>query len=66
MTPSKFLFDMQMDTEQKLANTHVMRIPRKVALLDMAETSLQKVRITDTVERAAIICLAFRKYEVGT
>jgi len=43
MTPSKFLFDMQMDTEQKLANTHTMRIPRKIQLLDMADTSLQRV-----------------------
>ena len=43
MTPSKFMFDMQMDTEQKLANTHSMRIPRKIELLDMADTSLQKV-----------------------
>lgn len=43
MTPSQFMFDMQMDTEQKLANTHTMKIPRKVELLDMADTSLQKV-----------------------
>lgn len=43
MTPSKFLFDMQMNTEQKLANTHIMRIPKKIELLDMADTSLQKV-----------------------
>ncbi|KAK3085440.1 hypothetical protein FSP39_003318 [Pinctada imbricata] len=43
MTPSKFMFDMQMNTEQKLANTHVMHIPRKIELLDMADTSLQKV-----------------------
>ncbi|XP_071173399.1 hydrocephalus-inducing protein homolog isoform X10 [Mytilus edulis] len=42
MTPSQFMFDMQMDTEQKLANTHTMKIPRKVELLDMADTSLQK------------------------
>ncbi|XP_069113582.1 hydrocephalus-inducing protein homolog isoform X2 [Argopecten irradians] len=42
MTPSKFLFDMQMDTEQKLANTHYMKVPRKIELLDMADTSLQK------------------------
>ncbi|XP_046359897.2 hydrocephalus-inducing protein homolog isoform X3 [Haliotis rufescens] len=42
MTPSKFLFDMSMDTDQKLANTRTMRIPRKVELLDMGETSLQK------------------------
>ena len=43
MTPSQFMFDMQMDTDQKLANTHTMNIPKKVELLDMADTSLQKV-----------------------
>ncbi|KAL5021171.1 hypothetical protein ScPMuIL_000326 [Solemya velum] len=42
ITPSKFMFDMAMDTEQKLANTHTMRIPQKTDLLDMADTSLQK------------------------
>ena len=39
------MFDMQMNTEQKLANTHVMHIPKKIELLDMADTSLQKVYI---------------------
>jgi len=53
MTPSKFMFDMQMNTEQKLSNTHSMKIPRKIELLDMADTSLQKVHciwitLTDT------------------
>ena len=43
ITPSKYMFDMQMDTEQKLANTHTMKVPRKIELLDMADTSLQKV-----------------------
>lgn len=59
MTPSKFLFDMQMNTEQKLANTHIMRIPKKIELLDMADTSLQKVcqyitisRVLDATSRA--------------
>ncbi|XP_025115052.1 hydrocephalus-inducing protein-like isoform X4 [Pomacea canaliculata] len=42
MKPSKFLFDMRLTTEQKLANTHIMHIPRKVELLDMGDTSLQK------------------------
>ena len=34
-----------MDTKQKLANTHEMHLPKIVELLDMGETSLQKVRI---------------------
>ncbi|XP_035827636.1 hydrocephalus-inducing protein [Aplysia californica] len=42
MTPSKFLFDMSLSTEQKLANTHIMKVPRKTELLDMGDTSLQK------------------------
>jgi hypothetical protein len=32
-----------MDTRQKLANTHEMHLPKIVELLDMGETSLQKV-----------------------
>ena len=40
-----------MNTEQKLANTHIMRIPKKIELLDMADTSLQKV------------CLIYRLYK---
>ncbi|CAL1528045.1 unnamed protein product [Lymnaea stagnalis] len=43
MTPSKFLFEASLTTEQKLANTRVMKIPRKTELLDMGDTSLQKV-----------------------
>ena len=34
---------MSMDTRQKLANTHEMHLPKIVELLDMGETSLQKV-----------------------
>ncbi|XP_052230840.1 hydrocephalus-inducing protein-like isoform X4 [Dreissena polymorpha] len=49
MTPSKFMFDMHMDTEQKLANTHTMKVPRKIELLDMADTSLQKGEPADSV-----------------
>jgi len=45
ITPSEFLKEMSMDTKQKLANTHEMHLPKIVELLDMGETSLQKVRI---------------------
>ncbi len=34
---------MSMDTKQKLASTHEMYLPKIVELLDMGETSLQKV-----------------------
>jgi hypothetical protein len=34
---------MSMDTRQKLANTHEMYLPKIIELLDMGETSLQKV-----------------------
>lgn len=49
MTPSKFLFDMSLSTEQKLANTHIMKVPRKTELLDMGDTSLQKVNNDETL-----------------
>lgn len=43
MTPSQYMFQMSMDTNQKLSNTHTMNIPQKVELLDMSETTHQKV-----------------------
>jgi hypothetical protein len=57
MTPSQFMFDMQMDTEQKLANTHTMKVPRKTELLDMADTSLQKVFIINFLSIWCIYCI---------
>lgn len=43
LTPSDFMREMSMDTKQKLANTHEMHLPKIIELLDMGETSLQKV-----------------------
>lgn len=43
LTPSVYMFQMSMDTEKKLANTRDMRRPQKVELLDMSETTHQKV-----------------------
>ena len=43
MKPSQFMFQMSMNTEQKLANMHTMKIPKKIEFLDMADTSYQKV-----------------------
>ena len=43
MTPSQYMFQMSMNTEQKLANMHTMNVPQKVELLDMSETTHQKV-----------------------
>ena len=37
------MFQMSMNTEQKLANMHTMSIPQKVALLDMADTTHQMI-----------------------
>ena len=45
LTPSVFMFQMSMDTEKKLANTRDMRKPQKVELLDMSETTHQKVEL---------------------
>ena len=37
------MFQMSLATEKKLANMHTMNVPRKIELLDMSETSHQKV-----------------------
>ncbi|KAG8523662.1 Hydrocephalus-inducing protein, partial [Galemys pyrenaicus] len=42
LTPSEFLKEMSLTTEQRLANTHFMYRPRIVELLDMGETTHQK------------------------
>ncbi|XP_025030908.1 hydrocephalus-inducing protein homolog, partial [Python bivittatus] len=47
LTPSAFLKEMSLTTEQRLANTHEMRLPRIVQLLDMSETSHQKFSSVD-------------------
>ena len=36
------MFQVNMNTEQKLANMHTMNVPRKLKLLDMSETTHQK------------------------
>ncbi len=43
LSPSAFIKEMSMDTKQKLAATHEMYLPQIIELLDMGETSLQKV-----------------------
>jgi len=45
LKPSQYMFQMSMNTEQKLANMHTINIPRKTELLDMSEISHQKVRV---------------------
>ncbi|KAJ7312066.1 hypothetical protein JRQ81_006401 [Phrynocephalus forsythii] len=47
LTPSAFLKEMSLTTEQKLASTHQMHRPRIVQLLDMSETSHQKFSSVD-------------------
>ncbi|XP_069882349.1 hydrocephalus-inducing protein homolog isoform X1 [Dipodomys merriami] len=42
LTPSEFLKEMSLTTEEKLANTHCMCRPRVIELLDMGETTHQK------------------------
>ena len=59
LTPSVYMFQMSMDTEKKLANTRDMRRPQKVELLDMSETTHQKVR------RSKFLYLATMKNEVS-
>uniref|UniRef100_A0A8C3T1C3 HYDIN axonemal central pair apparatus protein n=1 Tax=Chelydra serpentina TaxID=8475 RepID=A0A8C3T1C3_CHESE len=47
LTPSAFLKEMSLTTEQKLASTHEMRPPPIIELLDMSETSHQKFSSVD-------------------
>jgi hypothetical protein len=39
------MLDMSLDTEKRLASQHTMKVPRQIELLDMSETTLQKVPI---------------------
>lgn len=43
MTPSTYMHLMSLDTEEKLAKTRDMRLPQIIELLDMSETTHQKV-----------------------
>lgn len=43
MTPSAFMKEIAQTTEEKLANTHNMRIPQIIELLDMGDNTCQKV-----------------------
>uniref|UniRef100_A0A452UUD3 Uncharacterized protein n=1 Tax=Ursus maritimus TaxID=29073 RepID=A0A452UUD3_URSMA len=43
LTPSEFLKEMSLTTEQRLANTRLMCRPQIIELLDMGETTHQKV-----------------------
>ncbi|XP_059684686.1 hydrocephalus-inducing protein homolog [Gavia stellata] len=47
LTPSAFLKEMSLTTEQRLASTREMRRPRIIQLLDMSETSHQKFSSVD-------------------
>ncbi|XP_046781643.1 hydrocephalus-inducing protein homolog isoform X4 [Gallus gallus] len=47
LTPSAFLKEMSLTTEQRLASTHSTRRPRIVQLLDMSDTSHQKFSSVD-------------------
>ncbi|XP_009468798.1 PREDICTED: hydrocephalus-inducing protein homolog [Nipponia nippon] len=47
LTPSAFLKEMSLTTEQRLASTREMRRPQIIQLLDMSETSHQKFSAVD-------------------
>ncbi|KAM9191706.1 LOW QUALITY PROTEIN: hydrocephalus-inducing protein homolog [Dugong dugon] len=42
LTPSEYMKEMSLTTEERLANTHVMCRPQIIELLDMGETTHQK------------------------
>ncbi|XP_038663072.1 hydrocephalus-inducing protein homolog [Scyliorhinus canicula] len=48
LAPSAFMKEMSLDTNQKLANTQEMYLPPIIELLDMTETTLQKISMLDT------------------
>ncbi|XP_071959113.1 hydrocephalus-inducing protein homolog isoform X2 [Antedon mediterranea] len=50
LTPSSFMKEMEQSTEEKLANTHVMRIPQIIELLDMGDTTYQMMSEVDIDE----------------
>ncbi|XP_033116735.1 hydrocephalus-inducing protein homolog isoform X2 [Anneissia japonica] len=50
LTPSSFMREMAQSTHEKLANTHDMRIPQVVELLDMGDTTYQMVSEVDIDE----------------
>ncbi|CAF0941486.1 unnamed protein product [Adineta steineri] len=65
-TPSTFLKEMSLDTQQKLLNTREMHIPYIIALSDMAETSLQtatKVDIDEPLFQPYPSDITFQKFE---
>ena len=45
ISPSMYMHLMSLDTDEKLAKTRDMRLPRIVELLDMSETTHQKVDV---------------------
>ncbi|XP_033625714.1 hydrocephalus-inducing protein homolog [Asterias rubens] len=50
LTPSLFMKEMAQSTHEKLANTHDMRIPQVIELLDMGDTTHQKFSVVDIDE----------------
>ena len=48
MLPSEFAHETSLSTEEKLASMHVMHPPRILELLDMSETTHQKVKASKT------------------
>nr|XP_006823299.1 PREDICTED: hydrocephalus-inducing protein homolog [Saccoglossus kowalevskii] len=49
-SPSIFMKEMAQTTEEKLSNTHEMRLPRIIELLDMGDTTHQKFTQLDVDE----------------
>ncbi|CAF1106189.1 unnamed protein product [Rotaria sordida] len=65
-TPSTFLKEMSLDTQQKLLSTREMYLPKIIALSDMSETSLQtisKVDIDEPLFQPYPSDITFQKYE---
>ncbi|XP_074644164.1 hydrocephalus-inducing protein homolog [Tubulanus polymorphus] len=66
LTPSRYMFQMSLNTEKKLANTHIMKNPKKIELLDMGDTTHQKfssVPIDDPMFQPFPSEIFFQNYE---
>ena len=45
LTPSSYMKELAQTTEERLANTHDMKIPQIIELMDMGENTHQKVSL---------------------
>ncbi|CAF0804649.1 unnamed protein product [Didymodactylos carnosus] len=62
-TPSTFLQEMSLDTQQKLYNTREMYIPKIIELSDMSETTTSKLGIDEPLFQPYPSDIVFQNFE---